>query len=90
MKKTSKNLKVKKVEYLDLYKLKLLFSDDFVQIIDFEIFLKQAHHPDIQKYLKPKYFKSYSLIDGELMWGDFDLIFPIMDLYHNSIVPHAS
>lgn len=90
MKKTPKELKVKKVEYLDLYKLKLLFSDGFVQIIDFEIFLKHAHHPDIQKYLKPKYFKSYSLIDGELMWGDFDLIFPIMDLYHNSIGRRAS
>ncbi len=22
---------------------------------------------------------------GELMWGDFDLIFPIMDLFQNSI-----
>ena len=34
--------------------------------------------------------KGYSLIDGELMWGDFDLIFPVMDLYHNSICPRAS
>ena len=27
---------------------------------------------------------------GELMWGDFDLIFPIMDLYQNSIWPRVS
>lgn len=89
MKKTPKELKVNKVEYLDLYKLKLLFSDGTVQIIDFEVFLKNSHHPDIQKYLKLKYFKNYCLIDGDLMWGDFDLIFPVVDLYHNSISTRA-
>jgi len=83
--KELKHLKVKKVEYLDLYKLKLLLSDGMVQIIGFEIFLKHSYHPIIQKYLKPKYFKYFSLIDSDLMWGYFDLIFPIMDLYYNSI-----
>ena len=81
MKKTPKKLKVSKVEYLDSYKLKLLFSDATAQTIDFEVFLKNSHHPDIQKYLKLKNFKNYCLIDGDLMRGDFDLIFPVVDLW---------
>ena len=90
MKGSSKIIKIKKVEYLGGCALKLWFSDGVTQSIDFESFLKNSQHPDIQKYVSSKYFTQYSLKDGELMWGDFDLIFPIMDLYKNSIGPRAS
>jgi hypothetical protein len=90
MKKTPKELKINKVEYLGEFKLKLLFSNDFVQIIDFENFLRNSNHPSIRKYLISKNFKKYTLKNGDLMWGDFELIFPVLDLYHNSIDSRAS
>jgi len=53
--------------------------------VDFEPFLRSSQHPDISKYLDLKRFRSFQCKNGELMWGDFDLIFPIADLYRNSI-----
>jgi hypothetical protein len=90
MKRTSKVIKIEKAEYLGECILQLLFSDGVTQRVDFEPFLKKSQHPEIQKYLQRKYFKKYTLNDGELMWGDFDLIFPIIDLYKNSIESRAS
>jgi len=90
MKRSSKVIKIKKAEYVGNYTLKLLFSDGITQQVDFEPFLRNSYHPEIQKYLQRKYFKNYSFNDGKLMWGDFDLIFPDMDLYNNSIESRAS
>ena len=81
---------IEKAEYLGGCVLKLWFTDGITQSVDFEPFLRKALHPDIQKYLNHKNFTKFSLQDGDLMWGDFDLIFPIMDLYKNSIGSHAS
>ncbi len=31
-------------------------------------------------------FKGFEIIDGNLDWNNFDLCFPIMDLYQNEII----
>jgi Protein of unknown function (DUF2442) len=90
VKRSSKIIKIKKAEYLGGCALKLWFTDGMTQSVDFEPFLRNSLHSDIQKYLDRKHFTKFSLKDGELMWGDFDLIFPIMDLYKNSIGSRAS
>ena len=84
-KRKSANLQILNVKYVEGYKLYLEFSDGKSQIVDFEPFLSSALHPEIQKYLKPRNFMKYKLECGELMWGDFDLIFPIIDLYENRL-----
>lgn len=86
MKKPPKYLKVGSVRYLRDYKLKIIFSDGCEQEVDFGPFLKGSLHPEIKKYLDPTRFKTFHVRGGELMWGDFDLVFPIMDLYHNTLV----
>ncbi len=83
--KSSPIIKILNVKYLKDYKLSLDFIDGKTQIVDFEPFLSTSLHPEIKKYLKPQNFKKFKLEGGELMWGDYDLIFPIMDLYHNRI-----
>ncbi len=83
--KHSQFIQIKEIVHLDGLKLSIYFSDGSNQIIDFKSFLSGSAHPQIRKYLQPKNFKEYKLIDGELMWGDFDLIFPIRDLYENQI-----
>ena len=65
--------------------LRLSFSDGKVEVVDFGPFLEKSRHPEIRKFLNPKYFKRFSIENGDLMWGDFDLIFPIMDLYENKL-----
>ncbi len=85
MKKTPKNIQIANAQWMDKHILKLQFSDKTIQSVNFQNFLENSTHPEIRKYLKIHLFKKFKIRDGELMWGDFDLIFPIADLYHNQI-----
>ena len=67
------------------YRIRLVFDDNTVQEVDFETFLTRSHHPDIRAYLEPVRFADFRVAYGELMWGDYDLCFPIIDLYRNTI-----
>lgn len=78
-------IQILKVKQLENFKLQLEFSDGKNQVVDFKPFLSASLHPEIKKYLQPKNFNKFKIECGELMWGDYDLIFPIMDLYHNRI-----
>jgi len=80
-----RTIKIESAAHVGGHKLRLYFSDGKEQIVDFGPFLKHSVHPEIRKFLSPKTFKQYTLEGGELMWGDFDLIFPIMDLYENNL-----
>lgn len=86
----SQQLKIKKAELVAGHKLRLAFSDGHEQLVDFGPFLKSSLHPEIRKFLNPKLFKRFTVENGELMWGDFDLIFPIVDLYENKIDRESS
>lgn len=68
--------------------LHLKFNDDTEQTIDFYPFLSQAHHPDTRAWLDPARFATYRLEYGDLVWGDHDLCFPIIDLYRNQVDHH--
>ena len=86
MKKSKpKTMKIKEAEYLDGYRLRFLFSDGKDQVVNFGPFLQNATHPEMRKFLLLKRFKKFILLDGDRMWGDFDLIFPIVDLYHGRL-----
>lgn len=76
---------VESSEYVSGYKLRIVFSDGKSRIVDFGPFLKTSQNPSIQAYLKPKRFKKFVVRDGDLMWGDFDLIFPVANLYQGRI-----
>ncbi len=67
------------------YTLHVVFDDGTAQDIDFKHFLIKALHPDIRAYLDPQRFASFRIEYGDLVWGDYDLCFPIIDLYTNSI-----
>ncbi len=68
-----------------IYRLRLVFDDNHVQEIDFQPFLDHSKHPDIRAYLEPARFSGFSLVYGELVWGDYELCFPMMDLYRATI-----
>jgi hypothetical protein len=72
-------------EYVADYKLRLKFSDDKERIVDFGPFLRNALNPMIRKYLKLDNFKNFTVEYGDLIWNDYDLCFPIADLYEGRI-----
>lgn len=67
------------------YRIRLCFDDHTEQEVDFEPFLGRSLHPDIRAYLDPVRFASFRIEYGELVWGDYDLCFPVIDLYRNQI-----
>lgn len=86
MSKKLKIIKLVSVIYLNDFKLNLTFADGVSQDIDFKPFLESSSHLEVKKYLNLKKFKKFNFKNNELMWGDFDLIFPIIDLYENNIL----
>ena len=82
-------LEVTEAKYVSGYKLLLTFDDGTRRVVDFGPFLKKAKNPMITKFRRLKEFKSFYIHDGDLMWGDFEMIFPIMDLYHGDILKGA-
>ena len=78
-------IKVTKACYLGDYKIGIEFSDGTYQEVDFKPFLSNSHHPEIRKFLDEKLFTQFEVKDGNLNWNDFDLIFPVWDLYQGEI-----
>ena len=79
-------LEIESAKYMDGYKLELKFNDGNVNVVDFEDFLKNSQHPDISKYQDKNLFKNFNIKYGDLEWGDYDLVFPISDLYEKQII----
>jgi len=73
------------VEYQSEYKLKLTFNDGKIQVVDFGPFLKRSQHPEIRKYLSLEKFVQFTFQHGYFYWNDYDLSFPVDDLYKGQI-----
>ena len=78
-------LAITKAEYVAGYKIRLTFNDETVRVVDFGPFLMKSRNPDTTDYRDPEKFKTFRIEDGDLMWGDFQMIFPIMDLYRGEV-----
>lgn len=85
----STTINITSVEQVGDYALRLVFDDGTAQTVDFKPFLSLSRHPDIRAYLEPARFAAYRIEYGELVWGDYDLCFPIADLYQNRLMPNA-
>ena len=81
----TKYIDVESADYVSGYKLRLRFSDGAMRVVDFGPFLRKHIHPDLQKYRSLRRFKSFRIIHGNLMWGDYEMLFPIWDLYHGEV-----
>jgi hypothetical protein len=79
-------LNITSAEQIGDYVLRLTFDDKKIQTINFKPFLSLSRHPDIQAYLDPAKFRAFRVEYGELLWGDYDLCFPIADLYLNRLM----
>lgn len=76
---------VEQAEYAGDYKLRLTFNDDTVRTVDFEPFLRRSLNPLIRAYLDPDIFAHFEIKNGDLVWGDYELCFPIADLHEGRL-----
>ncbi len=81
----NKLLNIEKAKYLSNYKIYFKFNDGTEKIINFKKFLFQSLHKDIQKYQNKELFKNFNLEYGEIEWNDYELVFPIFDLYEGRV-----
>jgi len=73
-------------EYVDGYRIKFSFSDGHEQIVDFGPFIKKSLHPSVKKYRKIELFKKFEIIGGGVGWNDYEMCYPLEDLYNDTII----
>ena len=79
-------IEITEASYLGDYAISISFNDGSIQTVDFKNFLSKSLHPSISKYLDIALFSEFKVINGNLNWNDYDLIFPIHDLHEGKIV----
>jgi len=78
-------IEIKSANYIGDFAIRVFFNDGFNRLVDFKPFLESSLHPSIRKYLDETLFKQYEIIDGNLNWNDYDMIFPVADLHKGRI-----
>ena len=78
-------LAITRADYVAGHQIQLTFNDATTRLVDFGPFLAKARNPDTTDYRDLKKFKSFRLEDGDLVWGDHQMIFPITDLHRGEI-----
>ncbi|MFV9646106.1 MAG: DUF2442 domain-containing protein [Desulfobacterales bacterium] len=80
------DLSVKTVVHKIGHILEIEFNDGRKENVDFAPFIFTSNHPDYEKYKSVAEFLKFEIIDGNLNWDDYTMIFPVDDLYRNKIV----
>jgi len=78
-------IEVKSANNIGDYAIRVFFNDGSNRLVDFKPFLEASLHPSIHKYLNEALFTQFKIIDGNLNWNDYDLIFPVEHLYKGKI-----
>lgn len=78
-------IEIKSANYIGDFAIRLVFSDGIMRLVDFKSFLENSLHPSIRKYFDETRFKLFEIVDGNLNWNNYDLIFPLEDLYQGKI-----
>jgi hypothetical protein len=79
------SLEIQSARYIGDYAIRVYFSDGMNKLVDFKPFLESSLHPSIRKYLDEVKFQGFQIVDGNLNWNDYDLIFPIENLYEGKL-----
>jgi len=81
----TKVLTIEKAEYLGNHSIKIRFNNGVEKLVKFKPFLMKSLHPSTRKYLDEDHFIKFEIVNGNLNWNDYDLIFPVVDLYEGKI-----
>lgn len=83
--KDTEVIDITSARYIGDHAIRLTFIDGFEKLVNFKPFLSKSLHPSLRKYRDENLFSKFEIIDGNLNWNDYDLIFPIDDLYNDKI-----
>jgi len=78
-------IEVVSAKYIGDYAIRITFNDGKETLVDFKPFLSKSLHPSIREYLDEEKFKQFQIIDGNLNWKNYELVFPVADLYGGKI-----
>jgi len=78
-------IEIESANYISDFAIRVLFNDGLNRLVDFKPFLESSFHPSIRKYLDESLFIQFKIIDGNLNWNDYDMIFPVGDLHEGEI-----
>ncbi|NKB23802.1 MAG: DUF2442 domain-containing protein [Kiritimatiellae bacterium] len=76
-----KLLEITSAKYAGDFKLRLTFNQEEERVVDFSDFLLHTKSPMTTKYRDKDLFKNFTLKYGDLCWGDYEMVFPVADLY---------
>lgn len=76
---------IESAQYIGNYTIRILFKDGHNQMVDFKPFIEKSQHPCIRQYIDEQKFSQFNIVDGNINWNNYDLIFPIYDLYTGQI-----
>lgn len=71
--------------YIRDYQIRFVFSDNTERVVDFSAFLKNAKNPMTGKYRDKKLFRKFQVVYGDIQWNDYELCFPIWDIYQGKV-----
>src|SRR5262245_24636917 len=72
--------------YSSDHKIQIFFKDESIKIIDFKPFIFDKYvHPIYKRYRKVSVFKKFKIKNGNLNWYDYEMIFPVEQLYAGKI-----
>jgi hypothetical protein len=69
------------VEPAGEYRLWLTFSDKQRSLVDLAPVIKRSMNPQTRQFLNMERFLSFRLEWGNIVWGDYEMCFPIEELY---------
>jgi hypothetical protein len=63
----------------------MFVANGVIREIDLSAFLNTAKNPKARKYLGKRLFRNFKLEYGDIVWNDYEMCFPIWDLYEGKV-----
>jgi hypothetical protein len=73
-------------ERVGAYRIDLEFSDGHRSLVDFEPFLSGSLNVETHQFLDSDKFGTFRIEWGNLVWDDYEMCFPIEDLYASTLI----
>ncbi len=68
------------------YEVELEFSDGHRSLVDFAAFLSNSLNSETRQFRDKDKFETFRIEWSNLVWGDYEMCFPIEDLYANELI----
>jgi hypothetical protein len=82
---TRKIIEITNARGLEGHKIRIEFRDGTTKVVDFSAFLQSARDPVTRRYLDPRKFRQFTIRHGNLNWNDYEMCFPVADLYRGRV-----